>query len=97
MRNSFVADGLRSNTSHNKSKVRNFTYKFVWQPLKSGVVGFAAFFTVLVITKLLSYLIGTRDVFTIEIEDLTVSFIGFILLFLFTFVEQFKDKRENKS
>lgn len=95
MRTSYAAEGVRQSTA--KGKVKNLLNRFVWQPLKSGLLGFTAFFTVLVITKLLSYLIGTRESFVIEVEDLTVSFIGFILLYLFTFVEQFKDRKETKS
>ncbi|MBZ0181886.1 MAG: hypothetical protein K8F60_05475 [Melioribacteraceae bacterium] len=93
MRSSYAAEGINGK----KSKAKELINKFAWQPLKSGLIGFIAFFVVLVVTKLLSFLIGTRDIFHIEVEDLTVSFIGFILLYLFTFVEQFKDSRENKS
>ncbi len=95
MRDAYITKSIKVNKTTRKAKT--VLNNFFWKPLKSGSLGFIAFFSVLLITKLLSYLIGTRDVFVIEIEDLTVSLIGFILLYLFTLVEQFKHKNENKS
>lgn len=95
MSDAYFSNSIKTNQTKNKAK--NIVNNFLWKPLKSGSLGFITFFAVLLITKLLSYLIGTRDIFVIEVEDLTVSFIGFILLYLFTFVEQFKNKNETKN
>ena len=42
---------------------------YVVNPIKSGLVGFTAFFSILVVTKLFSYLIGTYEEFVIDIDD----------------------------
>jgi membrane-anchored protein YejM (alkaline phosphatase superfamily) len=64
-------------------------------PTKSGIFGFATFFTILVITKLLSFAIGTAEQFTIDIYDVLLSGIGFILVFLIRFLENFKEDFED--
>ena len=62
------------------------------EPIKSGLFGFSIFITILIIVKLFSYTIGSYDYFAIEITDVELSFIGFVLLFLIRFLENFKEK-----
>ena len=61
------------------------------EPLKSGLFGFAIFFTILLSVKLFSYLIGTYNTFVVEITDIELSSIGFVLLFLIRELENFKE------
>ena len=63
-------------------------------PLKAGVFGFAIFITILLMVKLFSYIIGTYDYFAIELSDIELSVIGFVLLFLIRFLENFKEEEE---
>ena len=63
---------------------------FIVNPIKSGIFGFSAFFSILLVTKLLSYLIGTNDTFSVGLDDVLLSVIGFILVFLIKFLENFK-------
>ena len=65
---------------------------YVWQPIKSGLFGFAIFFTILLAVKLFSYTIGTYNTFAIEITDIELSSIGFVLLFLIRELENFKEE-----
>jgi hypothetical protein len=67
-------------------------FKFALIPLKAGIGGFALFFSVLLFTKFFAYLIGTQNLFEIDVEDLLLSTIGFILAFLIRFLENFKEK-----
>jgi hypothetical protein len=66
--------------------------QYLLSPLKSGLFGFAMFFTILLIVKLFSYAIGTYNFFVIEISDIELSLIGFVLLFLIRELENFKEK-----
>ncbi len=66
--------------------------KFVFSPLKAGIGGFAAFFTILILTKLFAYLMGIQNIFEVDVYDLLLSTIGFILSFLIRFLENFKEK-----
>ena len=62
------------------------------EPCKSGLFGFAIFITILIVVKLFSYAIGSYDYFTLEISDVQLSLVGFVLLFLIRFLENFKEQ-----
>lgn len=68
---------------------------FVFEPIKTGLYGFSAFFTVLVITKSFSFLSGLTNFFKIGMEDVIFSLLGFILFFLLKLFENIKEKKEN--
>lgn len=59
-------------------------------PLRSGIFGFSMFFTILLTTKFISSVIGTVNEFSVEIDDVWISSIGFVLVFLIRFLENFK-------
>ena len=65
--------------------------------LQSGLFGFAIFFTVLLISKLLSSLIGETDVFRVDLSDVSLSFIGFVLTFLISFLKHFSQNEEKQK
>ncbi len=80
-------------TSKGKNAQSVFSAKnHLLDPIKSGLFGFSIFITILIIVKLFSYTIGSYDYFAIEITDVELSFIGFVLLFLIRFLENFKEK-----
>jgi hypothetical protein len=91
---------LKGVIAHNvKAKsIRIVMPKLLWEylilPAKSGLYGFASFFTILIITKLIIYLMGYLDLFIVEIEDVIISFLGFGILFLFRFVQNIKKALE---
>ena len=64
-----------------------------FEPCKSGLFGFAAFITILILVKLFSFAIGSYDYFALEITDVELSLIGFVLLFLIRFLENFKEQK----
>ncbi|MBU0561475.1 MAG: hypothetical protein KJ799_05620 [Bacteroidetes bacterium] len=70
----------------------DFMKNYVLYPLRSGLFGFSTFFAVLIFTKLLSYWIGTYEEFVVDLDDVFLSSIGFVLVFLIKFLENFKEK-----
>ncbi len=66
---------------------------FVWRPVKSGLAGFAIFFTTLLVAKYLAYLLGAQTIFEVDINDVYLCLIGFGLYFLIRILENFKDKK----
>ncbi len=68
-----------------------FPYK-IWGVLKAGLFGFSIFFTVLIFTKYLGFLIGTQPTFEMSMEDVYFSSIGFLLMALIKFLEEIKEK-----
>ncbi len=63
------------------------------RPIRAGLFGFSIFITILIVVKLFSFAIGSYNYFAIEITDVELSFIGFVLLFLIRFLENFNKKK----
>ena len=59
-------------------------------PFSSAVAGFASFFILIFFTKLFSYVVGIDDSFTLGIEDVLYSAIGFVLVLSYKVMEFFK-------
>ena len=51
---------------------------YLLNPLSNGLAGFAAFFSLILLTKLFGYFLGTYDVFNLEINDVIYSLTGFV-------------------
>jgi hypothetical protein len=69
---------------------------YILKPIKAGILGFTSFLVVLILTKLISVIIGTVTSFQLEMDDILLSSIGFILLFLIRFLENFRDQETEK-
>lgn len=67
--------------------------KFFVTPCISGLCGFAMFFSILVLTKILSYYIGSMKYLEIDIVDVELAGIGFILTFLIRILQNFKESK----
>ena len=59
----------------------------------AGLVGFSTFFTTLVLFKLFSHITGNLPIITIETGDLLLSSVGFVCLFLISFLDKSSGKR----
>ena len=51
---------------------------YLLNPISNGLAGFAAFFTLILLTKIFGYLLGTYDTFNLEINDVIYSLTGFV-------------------
>ncbi len=78
--------------STNNSTVGTFMLNFVINPIKSGLIAFAAFFLLLVLTELVSYFVGISEIIEVSIIDVLISLTGFGLIFTAKFLENFKGK-----
>lgn len=61
--------------------------------VKNGMAGFVIFFSILVFTKLLGSMVGAQYKFSLAVEDILLSVIGFVLLFLIKILENFRPKK----
>jgi hypothetical protein len=86
-----------SSIKYRRIYAKGILNNYVLSPIKSGLLGFAAFFCILLSTKVVSYIIGSYTVFTIDIDDILLSIIGFILVFLIKFLENFRVKQSNEE
>jgi hypothetical protein len=64
------------------------------EPISSGFFGFALFFTILLITKLLASYFGTMPNFNVDINDVILSSIGFVLMALIKFLENINERNQ---
>ncbi len=51
---------------------------YLLDPLKFGVMGFAAFFSLILITTVFGYLFGFQESFSIGLNDVIYSLTGFV-------------------
>ena len=77
----FIGDSLQL-----KGRFKSFFLK----PVFLGIFFFSIFFSVILITKLSTYFIGSTAVFGFNIYDILFSLIGFGLGFLSEFIRQVK-------
>ncbi len=60
----------------------SFLRKHILKPFTGGILGYLGFFTLLIISKYLGFLIGNRISFQIDITDLLLSLLGFAFIFV---------------
>ncbi len=68
---------------------------YVVEPLSAGLFGFALFFSILIITKLLAVLVNTIPEFTVDFNDVLLSLIGLVLMGLIKLLENINAKVKN--
>ncbi len=65
-------------------------WSFFLRPVFMGLFFFAIFFSVILITKLFTYIVGSTIIFGFNVYDILFSFIGFTVGFLTEFIRQIK-------
>lgn len=56
----------------------NNTKTYLLDPLKNGVVGFAVFFSMILLTTVAGYVLGFQESFNIGLDDVIYSLTGFV-------------------
>lgn len=64
---------------------------YLFLPLKSGLYGFAAFFTLLIVVKTVVSLLGYGEEFIVNTGDVLQSSLGFVLVFITRLVQNIKN------
>ena len=52
---------------------------YLLNPLSNGLTGFAAFFTLILLTKTFGYLLGSYETFNLGLQDVIYALTGFVL------------------
>ena len=76
----------------NKTTILYAVKDYILSPFAAGLFGFIAFFCILIVTKFFSYMIGSHENLSLDWNDAFLSSIGFILVFLIRFLENFKEE-----
>ena len=72
-----------------KQNLKSDVKTYLLNPLFNGLVGFSAFFTLIILTKLFSYVFGLNPGFSITINDVIYSLTGFVMAAGIKFLEFF--------
>ncbi len=64
--------------------------KTILPSISVGLYGFAIVMTLIILTKLLAFSIGTKEIFELNINDVLFSFWGFLILSFARFVTYYK-------
>lgn len=73
----------------NKSQFLSSVKKYIVYPIKSGLYGFTLVFTIILIVKLFSFLIGTDEIFNLDLMDVMLSSMGFFFMSLIHILKNF--------
>ncbi|MCU7495262.1 MAG: hypothetical protein HF314_09675 [Ignavibacteria bacterium] len=86
-----ISTAEETSEGHEGQVFRNFKSYFL-NPVKGGIFGFAAFFGLLSAIKYFSFMIGSQPHFSLDVTDVTLSLLGFVLVFLIKLLENFQEK-----
>ena len=78
--------------NQNKENFGLLFQKYLLIPIIRGVLGYLGFFTLLILSKYLGYLIGNRATFQIDFTDFLLSLLGFVFIFVVKLRETTKGK-----
>lgn len=67
----------------------SFLQKYVIKPVCCGFGGFMLFLGLMALLKLLSSWLSPQNSFSIDSEDVLLSMVGFVLMFLIDFLKNF--------
>ena len=70
----------------------SFLRIYILKPLTAGMLGYIGFFTLLIFSKYMGYLIGNRTTFQIDFTDLLLSLLGFAFIFVVKLKENTKGR-----
>lgn len=68
---------------------------FFIKPVASGLGGFLLFLSLLAFMKFLSSWLTPNTKFVIDNEDILLSMVGFVLMFLIVFLQNFTDSKNS--
>jgi putative Mn2+ efflux pump MntP len=87
---------MESVTFQDSNKYKNIK-SLILVPCQSGLFGFAVFFSIILFSKFISYIIGIMPALYVEMPDIYLSIIGFVLLFLISLLKYISSIREKES
>jgi hypothetical protein len=77
--------------SNKKNSFFRLFYNYFFIPFKSGLFGFAIFFTALLLVKTFLFLISSQNYFIVNVGDVVLSLIGFASLYVVRIFQNIKN------
>lgn len=86
---------MQSEANHTKiNYVLKLFESFLMQPSVQGVKGFLIFLAIGLIIKKIIFFIYTEDKIVMQAEDLYLSSVGFCIMFVIKFLENFSNSKK---
>ncbi len=73
-------------------EVKSIFQSFIFEPIIAGLYGFATYFFVLLIVKMIQYYFGFSANLKMDINDLSLASIGFVLFFLIKLLQNLRKR-----
>ena len=70
------------NSDQKESNFFSHLKKYLLFPIEAGLYGFYLVFTVVLLLKLITYILGFHEAFQFDLMDFMLSLVGFFLMFL---------------
>jgi hypothetical protein len=70
---------------------------YIFYPIRAGLFGFSLFFTTICISKYIGYLVKNSQEFSVDINDVILSLLGFVLLWLIKLLENLKSTSQKNG
>jgi len=77
--------------SNRKNSFFRLFYTYLIIPFRSGLFGFAFFFTALLLVKTFLFLISSQNYFIVNVGDVALSLIGFASFYIVGIFQNFKN------
>jgi len=77
--------------NHRKNSFFRLFYSYLLIPLRSGLFGFAFFFTALLLVKTFLFLLSNQNYFIVNVGDVALSLIGFASFYIIGIFQNFKN------
>lgn len=79
----------QKNNTEIKSSVNKKIIKYIFSPFLAGLYGFAAFFTIVILTEFFAFHLGNNEHFSVDMDDIMLSSLGFICFFLISLIKNY--------
>jgi hypothetical protein len=83
-----IPNNPNKNIIDTKTQFFNVLKKYIILPVKEGLYGFTLVFTVILLVKLLSFLLGINENFNFDLMDIMLASMGFFFMLLIYFLKK---------
>lgn len=74
--------------------MKYIVYNYLINPLKTGIIGFSLFFTIILFVKMINVVFFKGSFLLIEKEDIFLSLLGFGIAFVLTIANNLSRKKD---
>ncbi|GEM_PF-1936462 len=84
-------DSNKAKGKFDKFYLKKIGHDYVVVPFEIGLYGFAAAFTLIILTRLFAFVVGIFEIFQVTLNDLVTAGWGFLLISFATVIKHLRD------